>query len=404
MRISDAADLWLGELARQNKAPTTTLYTYRKFLDRLSERYDPRDISELTLAMLRKFLDEQVTNRKHLKERGLVTRNSPAAIAQQVTILAGFFRWLYDEDYIPSNPAYRLKRPKQPRPEENDGIVSVTATDVQRLLAAAQSWPEKLCINILVYTGARRRAVSQLRLSDYDATSDPPTLTFREKGGKTITKPAAATLARLLDQAFLEGVWEGAGDDPWLVPPRETRRQGWPSTPAYYRKRSDMLVYRIVKDVADRAGVDAHVHALRGAFAVQFLEQHPDRLVALQALMGHSKVETTQVYLRRLDRRREMEAVVDLDYGNTSSAREGTGPETSHPSNAPGGLLHDDERGVSSASSVVPGDRGTQEAWSHPSIAETLRGLAAHHVEPTQPPFADLEAVEPTDTHQDRSE
>jgi integrase/recombinase XerD len=355
MRISDAADLWLGELARQGKRPDTTIYTYRRFLGRLADRYDPRDVNELTLSMLRRFLDEQATNKKTQREQGISTRNTAATVAQQVTILSSFFRWLYDEGYVPENPAYRLRRPKQPRPEDNDGIVTVSAQDVQRLLAACRTMQERLCLMVLIYTGARRRAVANLRLSDYDPTAVPPTLTFREKGGKTITKPVARPLAELLDSAFLAGVWADGGD-PWLVPPRSL--QGHPSTAKYQRQRSDTLVYRIVKDVAARAGVDAHVHSMRGAFAVQFSEQHPDRLVALQALMGHSKLETTQVYLRRLDRRKEMETVVDLDYGSSVG----------------------------------------------PDVAETLRDIAAHHVEATQPPFTDVAAVERAAPHPEGSD
>jgi site-specific recombinase XerD len=43
-------------------------------------------------------------------------------------------------------------------------------------------------------------------------------------------------------------------------------------------------------------------HSLRAAFAVRFLESHPGEVEALQRLMGHSKTEPTQIYLRRLDR------------------------------------------------------------------------------------------------------
>jgi hypothetical protein len=48
---------------------------------------------------------------------------------------------------------------------------------------------------------------------------------------------------------------------------------------------------------------------------VHFLEGHPGELEALQRLMGHSKIGTTQIYLRRLDRTRAMERVKDLSWG-----------------------------------------------------------------------------------------
>ena len=59
-----------------------------------------------------------------------------------------------------------------------------------------------------------------------------------------------------------------------------------------------------------------NVHAFRAAFAVQFLETHVGGLEALQALMGHKRIETTQVYLRRLDREKAMDRVRDLSWGS----------------------------------------------------------------------------------------
>ena len=69
-----------------------------------------------------------------------------------------------------------------------------------------------------------------------------------------------------------------------------------------------------MRRVAARAGVTAHVHAIRAAFAVRFLESHPGDLEALQPLMGHSRLETTAVYLRRLNRVQAMERVRDLTW------------------------------------------------------------------------------------------
>jgi integrase len=73
-------------------------------------------------------------------------------------------------------------------------------------------------------------------------------------------------------------------------------------------------VYETVVNVAERAGVKATAHALRRAFAVAFLSSHPGAIESLQALMNHSRVDTTQVYLRALNRSQAMEAVRDLSW------------------------------------------------------------------------------------------
>jgi site-specific recombinase XerD len=74
-------------------------------------------------------------------------------------------------------------------------------------------------------------------------------------------------------------------------------------------ERSDKVIWETVRQVADRAGVKSTVHALRRAFAVAFLTQHPGALKSLQALMNHSRIDTTEVYLRALNRSQAMEAV-----------------------------------------------------------------------------------------------
>jgi site-specific recombinase XerD len=101
------------------------------------------------------------------------------------------------------------------------------------------------------------------------------------------------------------GVWAGAED--YLIPNRR---------PASVRRaeRSDKVIWETIKRVAARAGIRAHVHAFRAAFAVQFDEAHPDQVIALKELMGHTRIETTLVYLRRKDKARAMEAVRDLSW------------------------------------------------------------------------------------------
>jgi hypothetical protein len=80
-------------------------------------------------------------------------------------------------------------------------------------------------------------------------------------------------------------------------------------------ERSDKVIWETVRKIAERVGVKATPHALRAAFAVQFDEANPDQLVALKELMGHARMETTLVYLRRKDKARAMEVVRDLSWG-----------------------------------------------------------------------------------------
>ncbi len=86
------------------------------------------------------------------------------------------------------------------------------------------------------------------------------------------------------------------------------------------------MIWETVKKLAARAGVEAHTHALRAAFAVQFDEANPDQLIALKELMGHARIETTLVYLRRKDREEAARKMPPLSRGFAEEAHTGFEP------------------------------------------------------------------------------
>jgi site-specific recombinase XerD len=104
------------------------------------------------------------------------------------------------------------------------------------------------------------------------------------------------------------------GSDDYVIP---NRRPGM----VRRAERSDKVIWETVLRVAERVGVKATVHALRRAFAVAFLTSHPGAIESLQALLGHSRIDTTQVYLRALERSQVMEAVRDLSWSSGFQAK-----------------------------------------------------------------------------------
>ncbi|HEV2065065.1 MAG TPA: tyrosine-type recombinase/integrase, partial [Thermoanaerobaculia bacterium] len=254
MTISQATDIWLGELIRKGRRPRTVA-AYRRLLDLLAGSYPLVDVEDITPTMCRRFLDGW-------------SANAPGTMAQVVSCLTGYFGWLRDEGLVKTTPMERIRRPKRTPDDENDRIVSVSEDDVLKLLAAVQGWDERLALNVALYLGPRRRALAEVRRSDYDARSR--TLTFAEKGGKAIRKPVPHRLAEIIDEAIAAGVYASGSD--YLIPGAAPQlRKG---------ERDDRVIWRLVKQVAKRAGVKTHVHALRAAFAVHFLEAHPGEVFA----------------------------------------------------------------------------------------------------------------------------
>ena len=89
--------------------------------------------------------------------------------------------------------------------------------------------------------------------------------------------------------------------------PRGQRREG---------DRDDRIIRRTVKNLGERAGVEVHPPRSTRCLRRPLPRSHPGEVEALQRLMGHSKMETTQISLRRLDRERAMERVRDLSWGS----------------------------------------------------------------------------------------
>lgn len=287
--IDHAVDAYIGELARLGRT-TATRTKYQWLLWKFCEHVNDRDVQAITRRHCTSFLDRWADS-------------SPSTLALHVSILAGFFDFLVDLTLIEESPMATVRRPPRKRPEDLD-VITVSDSDVERMFAAVATpppWDELLCFALLGYLGPRRNAAARLRRRDVDL--ERGFVRFREKGGKIIEKPLPLELAEILHVADADGLW--LDPDDYVIPNRRPPRR---------RERSNKVVYRIVTDVAKRARVRAHPHAIRAAFAVRFDAQHPREHLALQDLLGHARFETTQVYLRRRDKARAMEAVRDLTW------------------------------------------------------------------------------------------
>jgi integrase len=297
LRLDRAIDRYVGDLARQGKS-ARTLDDYRRKLTLLcgpKEITDPPDVTTVSSDDCRAHLDRW-------------RDSAPGTRYHSWSVLSGFFKWLYRAEMIDENPMLRVEAPKRQASEDLD-VVSVTGGDVRRMFDICETWGELLCISTLAYLGPRRGAVAKLRWRDVDL--ERGRIRFKEKGGKTIYKPIPDEFAQLLRAAVATGEVDSAPTDYVVAMQRKQKHS---------RDRDDRVISRLVKKLGARAGVEVTPHSLRAAFAVQFLETHPGELEALQRLMGHSKIETTQIYLRRLDTERQMETVKDLTWGNRFDA------------------------------------------------------------------------------------
>jgi integrase len=295
MRLDRALDRFIDDMARRNCAERSRddyfLCLCRLFL------FVPRDptVSDVTPEAVRECLDTWAARKPNTRYRA-------------DAIFRSFSRWLYEQELLDRNPMERIPRPARQSADELD-VTTVSEREVMLMFDACETPQELICLAVVAYLGPRRGAAARLRLRDVDL--DRGAMRFYEKGNKVIWKPMPSELVLLLCAALEAGVVDDERDAYVIPMQRRQRRKG---------DRDDRVIYRLIKRIGKRADVEVHVHALRAAFAVKYLESNPGRLLELKELMGHRKIETTQIYLRRLDRHRAMETVRSLSWGSPFSA------------------------------------------------------------------------------------
>ena len=209
---------------------------------------------------------------------------APATLARKISALRQFFGFLVDEGLRDDDPTHALPRPATRRPLPK----ILTHAEIERLFATAEAEAQSdspaavrmLALLELLY-GSGLRATELVSLPLSSVPRDAPFLTVTGKGGKArlvpISQRAGAALPR----------WRGLRptESPWLFPSRTGHI-------------SRVRLFQMLKQLATRADMAPEKlspHVLRHAFATHLLEGGAD-LRALQTLLGHADISTTQIY------------------------------------------------------------------------------------------------------------
>ena len=204
----------------------------------------------------------------------------PASLKSLASAWRSFFRWLAREGEVAQNPALGLRSPRVTRklPQVLDADEMATLVEVPG--DDAEAMRDRALLELLYSSGLRVSELCGVRWRDLDA--DGGLLRVTGKGSKTRIVPvgtkALAALAALKDQ-----------DRPADGDPLVRGRGGRPLTPNGVRVR--------LKKRARQQGVWKRVypHLLRHSCASHLLESSGD-LRAVQELLGHADIGTTQIY------------------------------------------------------------------------------------------------------------
>jgi integrase/recombinase XerD len=231
-----------------------------------------------------------------------------ATVARKSAALRRFFAFLQEEGHRPDDPGDALPRPGTARSLPK----ALSHADVDRLFDAvgkrlAKASPDPLDLRLaalieLLY-GSGLRATELVSLPRAAIASDRPFLIIRGKGGKERLVP-------LSDRARTAVV-------AWRAYVPAERSFLFPSGKTHLTR---VRLYQLVKALAAEAGVPpdrVSPHVLRHAFATHLLAGGAD-LRALQTMLGHADISTTEIYTA-VDASRLVEMVnrehplVDLD-------------------------------------------------------------------------------------------
>ena len=277
-------DAYLDHLRVGRRLADHTLTNYRRDLMALCGFAGAtRSLESLDRADLEAFVRE-------LMSRGL----SPRSVARCVAAVRGFYRFLTLDRRLATNPADDLRAPRTwpalPKllsVEEVDRLIHQPDTTTTRGLR------DRAMIETLYATGMR--VTELIRVRPTDVNLDAGYLVCEGKGGKERIVPlgteATAWIRRYLRDA--RGALLVSGAAPTLF---VNARDG--------RPLSRVGVWKILKGYGRQAQLrrDLSPHVLRHAFATHLLEGGAD-LGAIQLMLGHSDLSTTQIYTHVLEAR-----------------------------------------------------------------------------------------------------
>ena len=270
------AQAWLDWLASQRRAAVLTLRAYRRDLQALLRLAEGRALSALAPHDIRRFV-------ARLHGEGLTGRS----IARHLSAWRGFYRWLVLRRGLALNPVDGIRAPKSPAtlpralsPDQAQALLDDETGD------GVLEIRDQAMFELFYSSGLRVAELAALDIGGgggLDLAEGMVAVTGKRQRKRSVPLGGKAVDAL---RAWLEARTT-------IAPPHEkavfVSRTGARLSPSGIRSR-----------LADRArqgglGVHVHPHMLRHSFASHLLQSSGD-LRAVQELLGHASIRSTQVY------------------------------------------------------------------------------------------------------------
>jgi len=292
-KIAILVDAYLQVLSAERGASAHTLRAYGRelhnFAGWLSDHHPRLIVARIEHTHIRSYLGT-------LYDRGL----SKASAARALASIRSWFKWLARNHHIEQNAASLVSTPRLPRHLPRVPSIEQLNRVVDSVLDDAASWParDKAIMEMLYGCGIRNAELTALNLDDIQWANEA--ILVRGKGQKQRYVPLGDSAAEALRAYIAERSARLAADDgqkAFMTPALFLNLQLRGLASGNQARLTTRSVGRIVKRIAILRGLpsDVHPHTLRHAFGTHLLEEGAD-LRAIQELLGHERLSTTQRY------------------------------------------------------------------------------------------------------------
>ena len=269
-------DQFITYIEAEKRFSPLTVKAYRhdleQFVGYLKEEYQSNDLTQVKTTEVKSYV-------VHLKGKGIENRS----INRKISALRTFYRYCLREGLVEKTPLTGIKALKQPKAL----VKFVTETDINKVSygddADFAKLRDHLLFELLYQTGMRQAELRGLRDADIDKMGME--VKIHGKRNKDRLVPLSLQMVQLITkyQTLRDATFEAKADRLLL------NDRGGEMTPTYVYNK----VHRMLEGVTTLKQKSPHV--LRHTFATHLLDEGAS-LVAIQKLLGHQDLATTQVY------------------------------------------------------------------------------------------------------------
>lgn len=276
-------EAFIAYLENIKKSSKNTVVSYRRDLLQLQEYLEQQgivEVSKVTKTSLNSYI-------MYLERQGKAT----TTISRVLASVKSFFHYELNEGKIHRDPAELLKTPKI----EKKVPVILTIDEVSRFLQqpdgdSPKEIRDRAMLELLYATGIRVSELIGLQVADVNLQVGFITCHDGQKERMIPFGKAASQALKLYLEDARSSLLKG-NDSPWLF----TNCSG--------RPMSRQGFWKIVKFYGEKAGIEVDItpHTLRHSFAAHLISGGAD-IQAVQTMMGHADLATTQVYMNYMQK------------------------------------------------------------------------------------------------------